>query len=262
MAERYRSPYTIMSDPIEGLARAALERVAAVRAVGGPWLVQSDAETQLSIFCERLVDGDLIAAEATVRELSSRYESFEALAEELIAEASRRLGRMWDHDEISFTEVSIGVSTLFHLATRMSVHSALASFGAQGNALFVTLDGQAHTLGIVLAAEAFRQHGWSVELRLGEDIDRALHVVATKKVLIVGLTCSQADQRNDVARFVAEARSIQPGANILLGGTLVSAEPERAEALGADRLVSSLAGALNEAERVRTAQPILPHGPN
>lgn len=247
---RYGSMYQQMLDPIEGLARAALERMASARAVVDPSSAWHTRDVQVSTLCEHLIEGDLHKAEALVQNLSAGADSFEEIAEGHIAEASRRLGKLWDLDKISFAEVSIGVSTLFFLATRMKIESALTSKGLRGNAFFVAMEGQAHTLGIVLASEAFIQHGWSVDLRLVEECERALKAIAANKPMILGMTCSQADRWEDTAYFIAKAKSLGPTTHVILGGNLVTEQPEIANQLGADCLVSTLTGALAEADRV------------
>jgi hypothetical protein len=70
-------------------------------------------------------------------------------------------------DELSFLEVSIAVSLIFRLNhDHAQRHVPIAREPDLRQAVFATLPGQAHNLGLVLAAEAFRQADWQVTLLL------------------------------------------------------------------------------------------------
>jgi hypothetical protein len=90
-----------------------------------------------------------------------------AVADGLLSAAARRLGEMWQRDELSFFEVSIAVSLIFRLNhDHAQRHVPIAREPDLRQAVFATLPGQAHNLGLVLAAEAFRQADWQVTLLL------------------------------------------------------------------------------------------------
>ncbi|MEM6492174.1 MAG: cobalamin-dependent protein [Pseudomonadota bacterium] len=205
-------------------------------------------------FCAQLVAGDLGGAEAFVRELSAAGQDFDEIAEALLARASRRLGQQWDDDEISFVDVSLGVSTLFHLARLLDAESALSSSGDRGLAIFATLPDQAHTLGIVLAAEAFRQHDWSVDLRLSEDAPDIIDAVQRKQPVILGVTLSHADDAAGVAAVVAAAKALPQPPQVILGGAIAARRPQHIDAIRADWIVQTLAEANAAADRIDAAR--------
>jgi hypothetical protein len=89
-----------------------------------------------------------------------------AVADGLLSAAARRLGEMWQR-RASFLEVSIAVSLIFRLNHEHAQrHVPIAREPDLRQAVFATLPGQAHNLGLVLAAEAFRQADWQVTLLL------------------------------------------------------------------------------------------------
>jgi hypothetical protein len=92
--------------------------------------------------------------------------SYEAITDTLLTRTARDLGHRWDTDEISFADVTVGISRLFRVNAAFSsmMNEIVARPGPR--LLFATLPCQRHTLGLVLAAESFRRDGWNVELRL------------------------------------------------------------------------------------------------
>jgi methylmalonyl-CoA mutase cobalamin-binding subunit len=142
------------------------------------------------------------------------------VADGLLSAAARRLGEMWQRDELSFFEVSIAVSLIFRLNhDHAQRHVPIAREPDLRQAVFATLPGQAHNLGLVLAAEAFRQADWQVTLLLDSATGLILDRVRRLRPEIVGLSVSNLDRTHQVERLISDLRALAGRFRILLGGT-------------------------------------------
>jgi methanogenic corrinoid protein MtbC1 len=199
---------------IESLARVALERVA-----------QRDGTAEYSpefieSLCVMLMAGDYAGAERALVRVTANRPGHARLADGILAAAARNLGRKWDEDAASFAEVSIGVAQIMRLNQAFGQrHKPVTRRIDRRMALFATLPGQAHNLGLVLAAEAFRQQDWQVTLLLDTP---GLEVVERARRLrpeAVGLTVSSVDRKHKHANLVNELRALPWPFRILLGGS-------------------------------------------
>jgi hypothetical protein len=114
---------------------------------------------------------------------------------------------MWQRDELSFFEVSIAVSLIFRLNhDHAQRHVPIAREPDLRQAVFATLPGQAHNLGLVLAAEAFRQADWQVTLLLDSATGLILDRVRRLRPEIVGLSVSNLDRTHQVERLIRRSQ--------------------------------------------------------
>jgi hypothetical protein len=131
------------SDAITDLARQALNRLAdrlGERRVSAE-LVES--------FCSLLISGNMVGAERVLRAAAQRRAGYARVADGLLSASARRLGEMWQRDELSFFEVSIAVSLIFRLNhDHAQRHVPIAREPDLRQAVFATLPGQAHNLGL------------------------------------------------------------------------------------------------------------------
>ncbi len=228
---------------VTALARSALSRLAHVRNnLQSPGISISPAT--IEAFCAFLLDADAEGATDMVRNLTASGTPYEQVADTLLAEAARRLGWQWETDALSFIDVSLGISTLLRVNSGLRIGAPKRQLHKEGLVHFVTLDKQAHTLGIILAAEAFRQHGWDVEMILAATQGVIVEQVSQSQSFIVGLTAGRHDSLRDIAALIASLKALPCAPRILLGGSAATARPELYNPIGADVIVSSIDGAL------------------
>jgi methanogenic corrinoid protein MtbC1 len=230
------------SPSVEGLARAAIARLARE---GAPVAPVSEAQTEA--FCALLVSGDYRAARRMLAELTSHRESYAHLADGLLSAAARRLGERWEADSLSFADVSVAIAQIFRLNQAFRQRHVPIRRDAGRLALFVTLPGQSHNLGLVLAAEAFRAEGWQVELHLDAPMAEVLDAARRLRPELVGLTISREDKRHQLEFLTAELRTLPWRVRIMLGGRGAEAFARHLPAGRIDRVVSDIASALREA---------------
>lgn len=236
------TPGARLTPSVEALARAAIDRLAQ-EGRGSHGL----SEKALEAFCGMLLSGDYQGAERMLQHLTSLRQSYARIADDLLADAARRLGTGWEEDRLSFADVSVAISHIFRLNQSFRRRHVPVRRGPERLALFATLPGQAHTLGLVLAAEAFRGAGWQVDLRLDAPMIRVIEAAKRLRPELVGLTISREDKRHQLGLLTAELRALPVPFRIMLGGRGAAAFARHLPPGRIDRVVTDIETALREA---------------
>ncbi len=237
---------------VTALARSALKRLAK----SGEEAAQNSLETlppdiDVTAFAMAIAEGDFEAAHRQAHGLAAQGVSYELISDTLIAGAARLLGRRWEKDTLSFVEVSLGISELLRINAdlRRQTRGRFVSDGSL--ALFATLRGQTHNLGIILAAEAFRQHRWDVELMLDTTIDDIVDEVRETRPQLVGLTAGRYERMADIAALLRVLKAQSPAPTTMLGGHAVADIGILEEIAHVDHVVVNIADALVVAHQLQ-----------
>jgi len=185
---------------------------------------------------------------AVERALGARYERQSVLLETL-GPAAAALGEMWERDECSFTDVTLGIGRLHEVMRRLRGRGSVE--GRADRSIFLApTPGEQHTFGLVIVEDFFMQAGWRVDCEIGPSADDICEAVACEKYDVAGFTLSKESQSpslQDVVRGVRE-RSANPGITILVGGRVFADEPKLAEFVGADVAASDAGQAVRIVE--------------
>jgi methanogenic corrinoid protein MtbC1 len=233
---------TLPAASVEGLARAAMARL-----VRESLPRQAVPDHEMDAFCARLVAGDYRGAERMLSDQSAKRQSYARIADGMLSEAARRLGESWEEDKLSFAEVSVAIAQIFRLNQAFRWRHRPMRRERERLALFVTLPGQSHNLGLVLAAEAFRNEGWQVELHLGAPMQEVLDAARRLRPELVGLTISREDKRHQLELLTTELRRLPMRVRIMLGGRGAAGFARQVPAGRIDRVVTDISSALREA---------------
>jgi methanogenic corrinoid protein MtbC1 len=175
---------------------------------------------------------------------------------DLLGTAARSLGALWEADECSFTDVTIGLCRL-HMVLREE--SSLFGMGGtvdpqrpRRRILLATGNGDQHFLGLVLVAEFFRQADWQVSCEPGLDADGIADRVARNRYDVLALSISQSSRIHSIRVQIDAFRkaSLHQPIGVLVGGRLLEVEPEMAERLDADGYCADAVEAPRVAERM------------
>lgn len=190
-----------------------------------------------------LAGADEDAPRRLVAEAEARGFDLDALHRNLIAEAVRCIGAMWDEDVLSLGDVVVGTGRVYVLLRELRDRFLLARAEQVDHprALFATVPGEIHTLGAVMAADHFRARGWAVDLHVGAR--QADIVAAAKDHLIVVLAARLPASILPLARRVVPLRVANPAAYVVVAGGIVAAEPQIAALVDADAAAADLAAA-------------------
>jgi hypothetical protein len=170
-----------------------------------------------------------------------------------LSAAARHLGALWDEDDLSFTDVTVGVGVLQEVfRCEMAGLEACAPLPRQGrHILLLPVPGEQHGFGAAMARSSFRQAGWSVYPTTVADLDLLATLCASEWFDAVGFSLCGEGLLPAARLAVAAVRrnSLNPNPLILLGGPLAAAQPGLVGTLGADLVISDTATALDCAER-------------
>lgn len=222
---------TFPPEAVHALAGDVLRRLAAT-------LDRQDNSTTAMItsqsideFCDVLIQPDSAPARAFVE--ARRAEGVTRMEVYLgyISSAARSLGARWDDDELSFLEVTIGTGHLYALMRALRAEGGPVSHVPDGrrSALFATVPGEDHGIGITVAAEVFRENDWEIDLQIGTGFDALVAHVERTAPRIIGLSISSDGRLDTLARLVIALRLVVPHTiiGVAAAGGMVSTQIDR-----------------------------------
>lgn len=199
-------------DAIEELAREIVERLAnAAYASERPPLSEIDPNDILEFWAVLLEP----TSDAALAFITHRRE--QGLARQdvylgYVNGAAKWLGEQWDEDRLSSYQVTVATGHLYALLRSMRSDRPLGIHVAdsQRTALFATVPGENHGLGITVAADLFRDAGWDIDLQVGRDHDTLLAHVEKTKPFAIGLSFSTDQCIDALSRLVVAIRLTVP----------------------------------------------------
>jgi transcriptional regulator PpsR len=182
-------------------------------------------------FARISLQGDVQDALHFTEEIVKQGVSLEVILLHLISAAARLLGDQWLEDELTFLEVTEGLSTI-----QQVVHALGPSFAPgtphRGNIILITPQPEQHTLGIFLAGEFFRRAGWSVQVTPCMGMAELIDTVENEHIEALGISVTHSEHFPHIAPLVRAAREAtrNPAMVIMLGGA--PEVEDQAKALG------------------------------
>lgn len=236
------------TDAVEALATEVISRLS--QRVMQSGVIKADVPTDMQMdarieaLAEALLGFDESAATEIVMEAHAAGASVETLYIGYLADAARRLGRWWDEDRISSVEVVIGAGRIYAIMRGLRrLFGPGPSRGHRYRALFASVPGETHLLGVAMAADLLTIHGWEIDLRAGLDHDALVEEIGHNSYPIIGLSASNSRTLFPLARLIVALRVSNPGAWILVCGGITGIEPEVAHMVDADAAAPDLASA-------------------
>jgi methanogenic corrinoid protein MtbC1 len=194
--------------------------------------------------------------------------TIEAVFLDLLAPAARRLGEMWEADEVDFVEVTMAMGRMQRLLRSLSPAFLGDAEGREpvGSVLLSCLSGEQHTFGLIMVGEFLIRDGWQVLVGAPwSDADLA-SMVANQWYDVIGLSVGTDSRlpklRHDIRRVRAASRN--PNVQVMVGGQPIAKNPNLARELGADayaadtRSVPKVARALLAAARASAPADLSP----
>lgn len=189
-------------------------------------------------FAELVIRRDAAASLAYFATLRTEGASIEALFQDLLAPAARRLGELWDEDINDFMDVTRGVMHLQLIVHEFShdLKQEGRRSGPHRRALLMPVPGEQHTFGVSLVGEHFRREGWRVWGGPPKSIDEIVELVDGQWFDVVGLSASRLP---DPSRIASQIRAIRqashnPEVKVLVGGHVFAQDTSLVAAVGAD----------------------------
>ncbi|MFN6924934.1 MAG: B12-binding domain-containing protein [Tabrizicola sp.] len=224
--------------PVAALRILAREVILRVSRAG----MHSERRTNLSLrseidlLCDALLSRDETAAADLVLQARLGGMPTDTLYHLYIAGAVRQFGDRWERDEATAAQVIIAAGRVYSILRELRAvfisESLRAPRGAE--AVFATVPGEVHGLGVTIAADTLRRKGWDIALRVGMEHDELVEEIASLKPSMVGLSVSMQSRILPAARLIVALRMRCPQVWIILGGATVADDPEVAHAVDAD----------------------------
>ncbi|WP_414898687.1 B12-binding domain-containing protein [Rhodovulum sp. YEN HP10] len=234
---------------LRSIAQEALMRVARLPARQAP-LPEPPTPAEIEALCAALATGSLEQARGIIDDHIARRRDKAWIAEGLLPEAARLMGRRWESDEVSFIEVGQAVGRLQRLLRELRAEAGPRPRGLIRRAIFATPETETHTFGVIVAADAFRERGWEIDLSLSETPDRLVADLTRSQVPLLGLSASSRRSATPLIQLLAELRTALPKLRVMLCGTILSTNPELARQIPADERAADLGSALLAADRL------------
>lgn len=141
---------------------------------------------------------------------------------DLCAPAARELGGMWERDECSFCEVTIGLSSLEHVILRCGgpEKTAMGERDHRRTVLLGAMPGNQHIFGLLIVKELFRRSGWMVQAPKASSAQALVDAVKANYFSIVGLSVGAVEDLPACQTLVKDIRhaSCNPKLLVIVGG--------------------------------------------
>lgn len=203
-------------DLIQNLARDIVRRVSNMQHVPKAVAAGPVSEERVASFCHLLVRPSSAAALEFLEARVAEGVDHQVILHVYLAEAARVLGEQWETDKISFVDVIHGTGHLYAILRAVQARAGVGrTEGVQGRrALFAAVPDETHTFGVRLAAETFREAGWSIELKVGVDHEVLVDHVQRTEPDIIGLSLSTEERLPNLVHLVVALRLVRPQAII------------------------------------------------
>lgn len=157
-----------------------------------------------------------------------------------LAGAARFLGLRRQLDDLSSTQMTIAAARIHAIIRGLGTQFAGVDRPDGRHAIFATVPGEKHTLGVTMAADLFRRDGWEIDLKVGRSHAELLAELEVSDFAILGLSVSTPDSLQELIRLVAAVRIAHPHAKIVVAGQLAELEPTLQDLTAADKVSSKL----------------------
>lgn len=228
-------------------------------ATTGSTIVSITPEVALDVpgFIKILLSHDEQAAYTFAADLVERGVTTARLYEGLFAESARVLGEMWCTDDATFYDVTLGTGRIQRLIREFS-HQFLADYlypGSTGRLLLCSASDEQHSLGIAVLAEFFVRDGWDVHVGPGLGSDALLDKVRDSDYTLLGFSVAVTSRISKLQQDIRRARQVSRNKDIkvIVGGSLITADPSLAERIGADGFAIDATSAISAARRIISA---------
>jgi methanogenic corrinoid protein MtbC1 len=234
---------TLPEDAVHSLAHEVIGRLSTqLRSSGKDGRAPSPEEIQR--LCNALLSSDAGASANMLSQIQSQGTSIADIYIFYLATAARRLGEMWEADEISFLEVTIGASRILAILRALRDLFQSSRPMRERSALFAAVPGEQHTIGITMAADLFRREDWDIELIVGASHEEIIDRLVDSDASVVGLTAHGEKSLGPLLRLIPAIRIANPAGRILLCGTIGAFSDDILSLTGADGFADDITSAL------------------
>ena len=222
---------------VEVLAREVIRRVALHE---NQDLFESPADSKIQELCDALLSRDDSAGARFVEQVRAEGVSIDVVYLEYLGAAANNLGTMWDESRISFVDVTLATSRIYAILRALRYQLAVQQSVQAKSAVFASVPGETHNLGVSMATDLFRQKGWEIDLIIGQSHDELVDQICRSRASIIGLSASGDHSIEALSRLVIALRISNPFANIFVSGSIVQEARETVVLMEPDGMAADM----------------------
>lgn len=239
---------TLPQDSVTVLAQEVLIQVARYRSARPD--IDTPSEAAIDRLCFDLISDDPLAGAKFIDTVRTRGATSEAVHLEYLAVAAQKLGLWWENDKVSFSDVTIGTSRIFGIMRGMRSYFASSGYTPSKTAVFASVPGETHTLGVTMATDFFRKDGWDIDLKSGLSHDDLVSEIKDADISLIGLSLSGVHSTRALSRLVIALRICKPATPILVAGQSIEELGPVFDLMSVDGTADSVDGAKAVAEKL------------
>lgn len=240
------------------LARDVISRVAA-RAPALTVNAHEPNAKELERFCSMLISAGEKAAHEYISKIVAKGTPTDTVYLLYLGRAARMLGVWWDDDHVSSSDVTLGSLRIYAIMRALSSRMRDQSLSGQKSAVFASVPGETHTLGVKSAADLLQLRGWSIDLKMGRSHEELIEEVASSEAPIVGLSAAGAHAIPALAKLIVSLRIEVSTIKIVVGGNILVEAADKVQAMNPDAIALDMPQAYAALTRIwrslRTPQP-------
>ena len=182
-------------------------------------------------FVDALFDEDVRLGRAIAAAVFSEHDDPQRMAGSLFGPAASFIGEKWVADEADFLQVTIALSRMQQMFSRMAAdRPPTARPDPARRLLLAPAPGEQHSFGLSIVEDAFQRAGWEVDRCQCNEDERVLKLAETNDYLVIGLSVGAGRQLPDLKSIVARLRAVSRNRSVVLmaGGSLVVQNPQSA----------------------------------
>jgi len=200
--------------------------------------------------CAALLSEDANSAATLIENVQRRGASFDDLCLSYIALAARQMGEWWDNDQISFYRVTVAAGRLYAILRILRIHRPASLPDTRRVAVFASVPGEIHTLGITMAADLARARGWDIDLLVGLSHEDLLAELTARKPPLIGLSASGKRTLPALTQVIVAQRIVNSCTRILVCGKIAELNVNLVGVTGADAAALDFETAYAQMERL------------
>lgn len=208
-------------DAVGSIVHEVLSRVTAYRAENGD-RINLPSRHKIEQLCYALISEDDHEGQAFIQNVRDDGATLEAVYLSYLAEAATVLGEWWDDDHVGFYEVAIGTSRIYAILRSMSYLFVPDHPVEVKSAIFASVPGETHTLGIRMAADLFGTEGWNIDVMIGKSHEALVAEIKHSPCRILGLSAAGVHCAAPLARLIIALRLCRPDLKIFLSGQVTN----------------------------------------
>ncbi len=195
-----------------------------------------------------LISGDVNAGARYISELRDQGASLDAIYLTYLGGAAHKLGEWWENDEVSLFQVTIGTGRIYGIMRGLNPLFVSSIRNVKKRAVFASVPGETHTLGIRMASDLFRKSGWEIDLKIGKTHDELISEIGDSACVLIGLSAAGEHAIAPLAKLIVALRVARPECLILVSGNIAAVSSDVVRLMAPDGMAVDFDGAEAELE--------------